>query len=299
MRFAVSNTTKRALFVAGLVLALVPLAMAQRGGGMMSGGDLPATTLPPNLGNVSIDQKLGSQIPLELPFRDEAGNPVKLGEYFKPGRPVIVNLVYYECPMLCTEVLNGLTSTLGVLKLDIGKDYEVVTVSFDSREKPELAAAKKKAYLRRLGKPGAEQGWHFLTGDQASIDALTDAVGFKYQWDDKLQQFAHATAIMVATPEGKLSHYFFGVEYPPKDVRLGLVEASQRKIGSPVDAVLLYCYHYNPNTGKYGAVITNILKLAGIVTVVILGGGLILLFKLDPNRKKKLAEKRETVGSSH
>lgn len=297
MKLAVKQAGKRALWILAVIVSLVPLMAAQAGGGMMSGGELPANSLPPNLGNVIIDQKLGSQIPLELPFRDETGAPVQLKQYFQPGRPVILNLVYYDCPMLCTEVLNGLTSTLRLLKLDMGREYEVVTVSFDPREKPELAAAKKKAYLMRLGKPEAEQGWHFFTGDQEAITALTNAVGFHYQWDERLQQFAHATAIMVATPEGKLSHYFFGVEYAPKDVRLGLVEASERKIGSPVDAVLLYCYHYDPRTGKYGAIVSNILRLAGIATVVIIGGGLMLLFRLDPNRKKrKLAEQREPAG---
>lgn len=286
------------LSIAALLLATVSLGHAQgHGGGLMTGGgELPSTTLPPNLGNVTIDQKLGSMMPLNLAFRDESGQSVTLGQYFKPGRPVILNLVYYDCPMLCTEVLNGLTSMLGVLKFDPGKDFEVITVSFDPREKPELAAAKKKAYIRRLGRPGAEGGWHFLTGDQASINALTNAVGFHYQWDERLQQFAHATAIMVATPEGKLSHYFYGVEYSPKDMRLALVEASNNKIGNPVDQVLLYCYHYDPRTGKYGAVITRVIRVAGVLTILIIGSFMLIMFRREPQRRQR-AEKREVVGS--
>ncbi len=277
---------KKVLVVAALLLALACLAQAQRnGGGLMSGGELPATTLPPNLSGVSVEQKLGAQVPLNTVFRDETGQNVTLGQYFKPGRPVILNLVYYDCPMLCTEVLNGLSSSLRMVTFDIGKDYEVVTVSFDKREKPALAAAKKKAYIQRLGRPGAEQGWHFLTGDQPSIDALTNAVGFHYQWDERLQQFAHATAVIVVTPEGKLSHYLYGVDYAPKDVRLALVEASHSKIGNPVDAVLLYCYHYDPRTGKYGAVVSNIMRLAGVATILILGSFLIVMFRREPKRK--------------
>jgi protein SCO1/2 len=275
-----------------LVFAIVPLAQAQ--GGLMTGGGEPAVSLPPSLSDVSIDQKLGAQIPLDLPFRDETGQSVTLRQYFVEGRPVVLSLVYYDCPMLCTQVLNGMASSLRLLKFGIGKDYEVVTVSFDPREKPELAAAKKKAYLQRLGRPGAEQGWHFLTGDQASITALTNAVGFHYQWDEKQQQFAHATAIMVATPEGKLSHYLFGVEYPPKDLRLALVEASNGKIGNPVDAVLLYCYHYDPRTGKYGAVVINIMRIAGVITILILGSFLIVMFRKDS--KTKQLESREAVS---
>jgi protein SCO1 len=278
-----------------LFFAFIGVAQAQHGGGIMTGGDLPSTTLPPDLSDVTIDQKLNTQIPLDLAFRDEAGNSVKLEKYFQPGKPVLLNFVYYECPMLCTEVLNGMTSMLRVVKFDPGKDFEVVTVSFDPRETPQLAAAKKKTYLQRYGRPGSEQGWHFLTGDKDSIAKLTNAVGFHYKWDARMQQFAHATAIMVATPEGKLSHYFYGVEYSPKDVRLALVEASNEKIGNPVDAVLLYCYHYDPRTGKYGAVITNVLRLAGAATVLILGSFLIVMFRREPKRNRK-RERSNVIG---
>lgn len=262
----------------------------------MMGGETPSNVLPPDLSGVGIDQKLNSQIPLDLTFRDDTGNTIRLGDYFKPGRPVLLNMVYYECPMLCTEVLNGMTSTLKVVKFDPGKDFEVVTVSFDPREKPELAAAKKKAYMQRYGRPNAAQGWHFLTGDQDSITRLTNAVGFRYKWDERTQQFAHSTAIMVATPEGKLSHYFYGVEYSPKDVRLALVEASQEKIGNPVDQVLLYCYHYDPRTGKYGAVVTRVLRLAGIATILILGSFLIIMFRKEPKGNKPTRHREPLVS---
>ena len=278
-----------------LLFALMPFAQAQKvPGGMMGGGELPSTALPPNLSNVSIDQKLGTQIPLDLPFRDETGKDVTLRQYFVSGRPVVLSLVYYDCPLLCTQVLNGMASSLRLLKFDIGKDYEVVTVSFDPSEKPELAAAKKKAYMLRFDKPGGAEGWHFLTGNQASITSLTNAVGFHYQWDERLQQFAHATAIMVATPEGKLSHYFYGVEYSPKDVRLALVEASNGKIGTPVDEVLLYCYHYDPRTGRYGVIIMNVVRLSGVATILILGSFLFVMFRTQPHRKQQ--NNREAVS---
>ncbi|HYG99983.1 MAG TPA: SCO family protein [Terriglobales bacterium] len=296
MKFVVMTRMKQVLATAVLVCVIAGLAQAQ--GGMMGGGDLPSTALPPNLGNVTINQNLNNQLPLDVPFRDESGRTVTLREFFKPGRPVLLSLVYYDCPMLCTEVLNGMTGMLRVLKFDPGKEFQVVTVSFDSREKPELAAAKKKAYLQRYGRAGAAEGWRFLTGDQSSVDALTNAAGFRYQWDEKLQQFAHAAAIMVATPEGKLSHYFYGVEYSPKDVRLALVEASNGKIGNPVDQVLLYCYHYDPRTGKYGAVISNVVRIAGAITILVLGSFLFIMFRREPKSgKKKKVEKGDVVSS--
>jgi protein SCO1/2 len=183
--------------------------------------------------------------------------------------------------MLCGEVLQGLTGSLKVLTFDVGKEFDVVTVSFDPRETPEIAAAKKKDFVKRYGRPNAAAGWHFLTGSADSINALTRAVGFQYQYDPKINQFAHATAIMVLTPEGRISRYFYGVDFPPKDLRMGMVEASQGKIGNPIDQVLLYCYHYDPASGKYGAVITNILRLAGAATILILGGFLLIMFRLE------------------
>jgi protein SCO1/2 len=252
----------------------------------------PAMPPPQILNNIEIEQKLNAPVPLELPFLDEQGGAVKLGDYFGK-RPVVLALVYYDCPMLCTEVLNGMVSAFGVLKFDIGKEYDVVTVSFDPREKPELAKAKKATYVRRYGRPGAEQGWHFLTGEAASINALTKAVGFKYQWDAQTQQFAHSTALMVLTPQGKIAQYFYGVEYSPKDLRLGMVEASQGRIGTPVDQILLYCYHYDPRTGRYGAIITRVLQIAGAITVLVLGGFILMMLKMEPKSHVKTVRVRE------
>jgi protein SCO1/2 len=233
------------------------------------------------LENVGIDQRLGEQLPLDLVFRDESGSTVRLGDYFGK-KPVVLTLVYFTCPMLCNQVLNGLTSGLDVVSFDIGKEFEVVTVSFDPRETSELARNKKQTYIDWYKRLGAAEGWHFLTGDQASIEKLTEAVGFHYKFDQSTDQFIHASGIMIATPQGKLARYFYGIEYAPKDLRLGLVEASDNKIGNPVDRLLLYCYHYDPAAGKYGAVVMNILRLAGIVTIAAVAVMLWLLKRRRP-----------------
>ena len=266
---------------AQVLVAVLLLAVSAWGQGMSKGiMSPPANVRPPRLENVGIEQRLDSQLPPDLAFRDETGQAVKLGDYF--GRkPLILNLVYYNCTMLCGEALAGLSSAMRLVKFDVGKEFEVVTVSFDPRETPEVAAAKKKDYVKRYGRPGADIGWHFLTGSTESVNALTKAVGFQYQYDPKINQFAHATAIMVLTPQGRISRYFYGVDFPPKDLRMGLVEASQGKIGNPIDAVLLYCYHYDPATGKYGAVIANILRLAAAATILILGGFIFVMLRLE------------------
>lgn len=248
-----------------------------------------ATGLPKALKNVGIDQKLNEQIPLDAVFKDEQGNDVRLGQFFK-GKPVILSLVYYSCPMLCTQVLNGMMGSLRRVTFNIGEQFEVVTVSFDPRETPQLAAAKKVTYIKGYNRAGAEAGWHFLTGDEANIKRLTEAVGFRYVWDDQTKQFAHASGIMVLTPEGKIARYFYGIDYPPNDLRLGLVEASQNKIGTPVDALMLYCYHYDPATGKYGAVVMNIMRLAGGVTLFLIVGLLLVLQKRGGRRAVSEAE---------
>jgi len=259
------------------IALLVVSAPAQINSGMMSP---PANTRPPRLENVGIEQHLDAQVPPDVTFRDSTGNTVKLGDYF--GRkPLILNLVYYNCTMLCGEALAGLASAMRLIKFDVGNEFDVVTVSFDPRETPAMAAAKKIDYVKRYGRPNAASGWHFLTGQPESINRLTKAVGFQYQYDEKTNQYAHATAIMVLTPQGRISRYFYGVDFPPKDLRMGLVEASQGKIGNAVDAVLLYCYHYNPETGKYGAMVANILRLAAVATVLLLGGLLFILWRLD------------------
>jgi protein SCO1/2 len=235
-----------------------------------------STGLPKALKNVGIDQRLNEQIPLDAVFKDEQGREVRLGQFLN-GKPVVLSLVYYTCPMLCNQVLNGMLGSFRQVSFNMGEQYDVVTVSFDPRETPDLAAAKKTTYVKAYNRPGAEASWHFLTGDEANIKRLTEAVGFRYAWDEQTKQFAHASGIMVLTPEGKLARYFYGIEYPPRDLRLGLVEASQNKIGTPVDALMLYCYHYDPATGKYGAIVMNIVRLAGGVTVFLIAGLLLVL----------------------
>ncbi len=227
-------------------------------------------TRPPLLREIGIDQKLNTQVPLELSFRDEEGRSVRLGDYFGK-KPVVMALVYYECPMLCTQVLNGLASALQVLEFDAGREFNVVLVSIDPKETPQLAAAKKKSYLERYQRSGAAAGWHLLTGEQAAIERLAQSVGFRYAYDPKTGQYAHAAAIMVLTPEGRIAQYYYGIEYPPRDLRLGLIEASRERIGSVADRILLYCYHYDPAKGRYGAVAMNILRLAGVATILVLG----------------------------
>jgi protein SCO1/2 len=261
----------------GLFLLAAMPAFGQR----MTQGILspPSNQRPPGLQHVGIEQHLDEQIPPDLTFRDETGKTVRLGDYFGK-KPLILSLVYYKCPMLCSEVLSGLESALRVVKFDVGKDFDVLTVSFNPKDTPEMAAAKKAEELKRYGRPGAEQGWHFLTGSQEAITALTQVAGFQYEYDAKTDQYAHATAIMLLTPAGKIAQYYYGVEYAPKDLRLGLVQASQNKIGNVVDEVLLYCYHYNPDTGKYGAIVSRVLKLAGGATILVLGSLLLLMFRM-------------------
>lgn len=233
-------------------------------------GHARAEEKPAILREVGFDQRLNEQVPLDLVFQNESGESVALGKYFG-SKPVILVLAYYRCPMLCTLVLNGVAESLRGLPLRLGVDFDVVTVSFDARETPELARAKKQSYVESvagLGQPRAEEGWHFLTGDQQAIDRLTKATGFRYAYDSKLDQFAHASGIMVLTPQGRIARYFFGVDFPVRHVRLGLVEASDNKIGSPIDQVWLLCYHYDPVTGKYTATVMNIVRLAGAVTIL-------------------------------
>ncbi|MFL6332813.1 MAG: SCO family protein [Pyrinomonadaceae bacterium] len=257
-------------------------------------GPVPTGKSTEVLKQVNIEQRLGNQIPLDLKFRDESGREVRLGEYFAKGRPVALTLVYYECPMLCNQVLNGAVGAFQALSFTAGKEFEVVTVSFDPREGPELAAKKKETYLRRYKREGAEAGWHFLTGDKASIDALADSVGFRYAWDEQSQQFAHASAVMVATPSGRLSHYFYGIDYAPKDLRLALVEASEGKVGSPVDSLLLFCYHYDPASGRFAPVM-GVLRAAGVLTV--LGVVALILYLVRKTKRREESWEQElSVG---
>jgi len=263
-----------------LVLATAALLCASAAAQIIGGPDTKHTK-PPGLENVGIDQRLDEQVPLDLQFKDEQGNTVKLGDYFNHGKPVVINLVYYRCPMLCGEVLNGLSAALKVLKFTPGKEFEVVTLSVDPRETPDLALAKKQTYIKKVGRPDAAAGWHFLTGQKPEIDALAEAIGWHYQYDDKTDQFAHAAGVVLITPEGRVSQYYYGVEYSARDMRLGIIEASQNKIGSLADAVTLYCFHYDPRTGRYGAAIANIVRLAGLTTVLALGGFLVIMFRRE------------------
>jgi protein SCO1 len=255
-----------------------PLYGARRDNGTVSTG------LPTALRDVRIEQKLDQQLPLDLMFSDETGQPVKLGQYFG-HKPVILSLVYYDCPMLCTQVLNGMVEAFRVLPFQLGKEYDVVTISFDPRETAKLAESKKKVYVGYLPEKmqaSANAGWHFLTGDAVSIQRLTEAVGFRYHYDEATKQFAHASAIMVATPQGKLSRYYYGIQYSARDLRLGLIESAQNKIGSPVDQLLLFCYHYDPATGKYGAVVMNLVRAGGVATVLAMLGMFLLLRRRNP-----------------
>lgn len=267
-----------------------PQAAAQTTGAPAAGyrrdSGIPASTRPAPLREVGFDQNLDQLVPLDTPLVDEAGRTVRLGDYFGT-RPVVLLFAYYECPMLCTQVINGLASTLGVLSLEPGQDFEVITVSFDPRDTPATATAKKAAYMQRYKRPGAREAWHFLTfvpGDAASIERLTDAAGFRYVWDEQTQQFAHPSGVIVLTPDGRLARYLFGIEYSPRDLRLGIVEASAGKVGSPVDALLLYCFHYNPMTGRYGLVIMRAIRIAGAATILALGGFIFIMLRRERTR---------------
>jgi protein SCO1 len=246
--------------------------------------------LPPLLQGVGIEQHLGESVPLDLLFHDEAGRAVRLKQYFH-DKPVVLVLAYYRCPRLCTAVLNGLEHSMaGIATLDIGRDFEVLTVSFDPRETPDLAAAKKEVYVQQYGRSGAAEGWHFLTGSETSIKQLTSAVGFHYNYDPRSDQFAHASGIMVLTPEGKLARYFYGIPDSSRNLRLGLVEASAGKIGSRVDQILLACFHYDPTTGQYTLAILSFVRLAGAITLVLLGGYFVKVW-----RGERRAARRRTV----
>ncbi len=237
--------------------------------------------LPPELQGIGIDQRLGAQLPLNAQFQDESGQTVSLGSFFH-GKPVLLALVYYECPMLCNRILSGVVAGLRPLSLKVGRDFDVVAVSFNPKETPAEAASKRDLYSKEYSRTAGSPGWHFLVGSPASIKAITEAAGFHYRWDPTTNMYIHASAIMTATPEGKLARYFYGVEYEPKDLKLGLIESSHDTIGSPVDKILLFCYHYDPSTGKYGAVVMNVLRGAALLTVLVLGTGLFWLWRRDP-----------------
>jgi protein SCO1/2 len=260
--------------VAACVLAAGALANAQE--------------RPTVLREVGFDQRLDQLVPGDITLRDEAGRDVRLADYL--GRkPVVLTLVYYECPSLCTMTLNGLVSAMNAVSFDAGKEYDVVTVSFEPRETPALAAAKKETYLKRYQRPGAAAGWHFLTGEPAEIERLTKAVGFRYTWDERTRQYAHPAGVVVLTPEGKIARYLFGIEYAPKDLRFALVEASQGRVGGVVDQAILYCYQYDPMTGKYGTAIMRLLRVASVLTLAVLGTFIFTMWRRDRRAARALA----------
>jgi protein SCO1 len=258
----------------GLLLALAPAGLAAQG--------LPADARPAVLRDVGYDQRLGEAVPLDVTLRDEDGRHVTLGQFFGK-RPVVLTLVYYDCPMLCTLSLNALASALATLSFDVGREFEVVTVSFDPREGPDLARAKKASYLQRYKRKGADAGWHFLTGDEASVRRLTAAVGFRYAWDERTKQFAHPAGLVVLTADGRISRYLYGVEYAPKDLKFAVMESGAGRIGSALDQVLLFCYRYDPQTGRYGAVVMRVVRVLALLT---LGGLGFLIYTLRRTERR-------------
>jgi protein SCO1 len=270
--------------VATLVALAFAATVAGSGVGIAAAVDeapgQPAAGRPAALEGIGIDQRLGEPLPLDAPFRDETGRAVTLGDYFG-AKPVVLVMTYFECPMLCTLVLNGLTKTLKTMAFEPGKEFDVVAVSFDPRDTPETAAKKKATYVAEYGRAATAGGWHFLTGDEAAIARVAAATGFRYRWVPEENQFAHAAAIMVATPDGRLARYFYGIDYAPRDLRLGLVEAADHKIGSAIDALLLFCYRYDPTTGKYGAIALRLIRLGGVATVLALGVFMTVMFRRE------------------
>lgn len=268
-----------------LTATLIALTVAAAGTqsnvpGVNPPASAPSSQTPSVLADVRFDQRLSEPLPLETRFKDEDGRDVALGDYFG-SKPVVLAFVYFECPMLCTQVLNGLTTSLMVLTETVGREFDVVAISFDARETPALANGKKKSNLDRYKRPESAHGWHFLTGHETSIKAVTDAAGFKFVWDAQTQQFAHPSGIIVATPEGKLSRYFFGIEYAPRDVKFALMESSAGRIGNAIDQLLLYCYHYDPATGSYGFVAMSAVRIGGALTVLALVGFVVVSIRRE------------------
>jgi protein SCO1 len=269
--------------ISALTVVNAQMAAGPAGAGFKREAGVVSSALPPALREIGFDQNIDQRVPLDTTFRDEAGRTVRLGDFFGK-RPVVMVFAYYDCPMLCTLVVNGLASALGVLTLEPHRDFEIVTVSFNPADTPAHAAAKKAMYLDRYKRAGAADGWHFLTGGQQSIAQLTKAAGFRYAWDAATKQFAHPSGIIVLTPEGRLARYLFGIEYGPRDLRFALVEASSGRVGSTVDALLLFCYHYDPMTGRYGLVIMRAIRIGGAATVVALAAFIVVMVRRERAR---------------
>jgi protein SCO1/2 len=297
-------TIARAAAAATLWCTALMIGAASPASGQMTGAPtagykqepgMTAAAIPRPLRGIGFDQRIDERLPLDAVFTDEGGRRVPLGDYFG-RRPVVMAFAYYDCPMLCTQVLNGLSSALAVLSLKPGTDFEIVTISFDPHDTPVSASAKKAHYVGRYKQPGAAAAWHFLTGDQASIDRVTRAAGFRYVWDADTRQFAHPTGVIVLTPDGRLARYLFGIEYGPRDLRYALVEASDGKVGTPVDSLLLYCYHYDPMTGRYGVVIMRAVRLAGAATVLALCTFIVVMVRRETRHAPPYATRHAGRG---
>ena len=271
-----SSTALLALAV--LVAFLVPPATAQRSGEM-----------PKELENAGLDERLGAVVPADLIFRNESGKDVRLGRFFDGEHPVLLNLVYHDCPMLCNLVLDGLTGTMAEMRWVPGREFEVVTVSFNASEGPEMASTAKRRALHRLGKPEADAGWHFLTGTQDSIDKLTAAVGFKYEWVEDQKEFAHPAALIFISGERTIARYLYGIDNKPADVRAALVEASNGHVGSALDRVILYCFQYDADKNSYAPHALNLMKLGGLLTMIILGSMLFMFWRRESHTSHRAA----------
>jgi protein SCO1/2 len=276
------NRLRHTVFLAAALAVTAGVSIGAQGNapGLRPSPGPTSSAMPPPLQEVRFDQKLDARLPLDATFKNDRGEVVTLGSLFG-RRPVVLAFVYYDCPMLCNQILNGLVSGLGVLDQTVGKEFDVVAISFDARETPVQAAAKKASYVDRYARPGSEAGWHFLTGDEAAIARVTEAAGFQFAWDAATQQFAHASGVIVATPDGRLARYLFGIEYPPRDLKFALMESSEGRIGSVVDQVLLYCYHYEPATGSYSLVAMNVVRTGAAVTLAAVLGFVAISLRRD------------------
>jgi protein SCO1/2 len=286
---------RRHAALSALSAVFVTVLMALGAGPAQGQAALPIENLPPPPKAVGFDQNIGQSVPLDATFKDETGKAVALGDYFGK-KPVVLTFAYFTCPMLCGLSMQGLSSSLKGMNLEPGRDFEVVTVSFDPRETSEMARAKKDTAVARYGRPATSAGFHFLTGDQPSIDRLTRAAGFRYEWDAADKQYAHAAGIVVLTPQGQIARYLFGVEYAPRDLRLSLVEASQGKLGTVVDQLLLLCYHYDPKAGRYGTFAINTMRAAGAFTLLALGA-LVIVITRGERKTKNDAETSRHRGA--
>ena len=270
----------RTMSLVGLTLmSLMAVTGAEAQNAVRPDGGLPAAERPLEMQDIEFEQRLNTHVPVDLAFVDEDGQAITLADYFNRDRPIVLVPVYYECPMLCTQVLNGLVGALGVMSFTVGQEFDVVVFSFDPKETPSLARDKKAAYVDRYARPASAPGWHFLTGSPASIERLVQEIGFRYQYDPSIDQYSHMAGIAVLTPEGYLSKYFFGIEFSPRDLRFALIEASAHRIGTPVDRAVMWCYHYDPSTGKYGVLTMRLVRAGGVLTLTSLAAFWLLMWR--------------------